>query len=118
MLRSCGEGCVAVTLTESAKVRGIIVEALSKVSGSLDTDRLFGVIDDEAVTHVDQKVAPLVPQRVWKVVENSWLCVICNFSGIEEIRGYRYLRSAGATIIVPPFLTPPPPPTNRSGPSI
>ena len=53
MLRSCREGGVTIAFPDSAEVRGGIVEAMSKMSGSLNSDRLFGVVDNETVPCVD-----------------------------------------------------------------
>ena len=53
MLRSCREGGVTIAFPDSAEVRGGIVETVSEMSGSLNSDRLFSVVKNETVPGVD-----------------------------------------------------------------
>ena len=53
MLRSCREGGVTIAFSDSAEVRGGIGETVSKMFGSLNSDRLFGVVENETVPCVD-----------------------------------------------------------------
>ena len=61
--------------------------------GSLNSDRLFGVVKNETETCVDEKVAPLGLKVVWEGVKNFRSCFIINFSGIEKNMWHRNLRS-------------------------
>ena len=93
MLRSCREGGVTITFPDSAKVRGGIVETGAKMSGSLYSDRLFGVVDNETEPCVDEEVAPLGLERIWEGVKYVWSCFIINFRGIEKAMWHGNLRS-------------------------
>ena len=49
---------MTIAFTDNAEVRGGIAETGAKMSGSLNSDRLFGVVDNETEPCVDKEVAP------------------------------------------------------------
>ena len=63
MLGGRGRRGVAITCPESIEVWGGAVEAISKVFGSLDSNRLFGMVEDETKSSIDEEVAPFGLER-------------------------------------------------------
>ena len=92
VLRSCREGGVAIPFPDSAEVSAS-VETLSEMSGSLNSDWLFGVIDNETVPCAYDEVAPFCLKDIWEGKENVRSCVIRDFSGIEKAMWNGNLRS-------------------------
>ena len=93
MLRSGRKGGVAIATPDGGEVRGGIAEAGAKMCASLNSDRLFGVVNNETETCVDEKGAPLGLKIVWEGVKNFRSCFIVNFCGIEKNMWHRNLRS-------------------------
>ena len=60
---------------------------------SFNSNRLFGVVDNETKTCVDEKVAPLGLEVVWEGVKDFRSVVIINLCGIEEDMWHRNVRS-------------------------
>ena len=77
---------MTITGPESVEVRGGIVEAVSKMFGSLDSDRLFGMVENETKPSIDEEVAPFGLESVWEDVKNFWSCFIINFCGVEQAK--------------------------------
>ena len=66
------------------EVRGGIVEAVAKMFGSLDSDRFFGMVENEAKPSIDEEVAPFGLESIWEVVKNFWSCFVINFCGVKQ----------------------------------
>ena len=93
MLRSGRKGGVAIATPDGGEVRGGIAEAGANMCASLNSDRLFGVVNNETETYVDEKGAPLGLKIVWEGVKHFRSCFIVNFCGIEKNVWHRNLRS-------------------------
>ena len=79
MLRSGRKGGGAVAAPDGSEVRGGIVEASAKMCASLNSDRLFGVVNNETKTCVDEKGTPLGLKIIWEGVKDFRSCFIVNF---------------------------------------
>ena len=93
ILRSGRKGSVAITSPDGGKVRGCVVEASAKMCTRFNSDRLFGVVNNETITCVDEKVAPLGLKVIWEGYKDFRPCFIINFCGIEKNMWHRDLRS-------------------------
>ena len=87
MLRSGGKGGVAIATPDGGEVSGGIAEAGAKMCASLNSDRLFGVVNNETETCVDEKGAPLGLKIVWEGVKKG-------------DRGKRLIRGSGCHHLV------------------
>ena len=87
---------MAITCSESVEVWGGIVEAFPKVFGSLESNRLFGMVEDETKSSIDEEVAPFSLEIVWESGKNFGSCFIINFCGVEEAMWHGDIGSAGA----------------------
>ena len=62
--------------------------------GSLDSDRLFGMVENETEPSIDEEVAPFGLESVWEDVKNFWSCFIINFCGVEQAMWHWNISSA------------------------
>ena len=58
---------MAITCSEGVEVWGGMVEAFPKVFGGLDSNRLFGMVEDETKSSIDEEVAPFSLEIVWEI---------------------------------------------------
>ena len=86
---------MTITSPESVEVRRGIVETVSKMFGSFDSDRLFGMVENETEPSIDEEVAPFGLESVWEDVKNVWSCFIINFCGVKQDSWHGYISSAG-----------------------
>lgn len=84
MLGGGWERGVTIAGPESGEVRGGIVEAVAKMFGSLESDRFFGMVENEAKPSIDEEVAPFGLESIWEVVKNFWSCFVINFCGVKQ----------------------------------
>ena len=96
MLGGRGRRGVAITCAESIEVWGGAVEAISKVFGSLDSNRLFGMVEDETKSSIDEEVAPFGLESVREESKNVGSVFMINFCGVEEAMWHGNISSAGA----------------------
>ena len=91
--RSGRKGSVTIASPDGGKVRGGVVETRAKMCTRFKSDRLFGVVNNEAITSVDENVAPLGLEVIWEGYKDFRPCFIINFCGIEKNMWHRDISS-------------------------